>query len=61
MKLQQRFRTKKYNVFTENVNKIELSANDDKRIKSKRFNRNICLWNKQRKKYTEKKKLNVLR
>ena len=33
-KLQQRFRNKKHNVFNEEVNKIRLSADDDKRIQS---------------------------
>ena len=32
-KLQQTFRSKKHNVFTEEVNKIALSANDDKKIR----------------------------
>ena len=31
LKLLQIFRNEKYNVFTEEVNKIALSANDDKR------------------------------
>ena len=31
LKSQQRFRSEKYNVFTEEVNKIPLSAKDDKR------------------------------
>ena len=34
LKSQQRFRSEKYNVFTEEVNKIALIANDDKRIQS---------------------------
>ena len=34
LKLQQRLRSEKYNVFTEEVRKIPLSANDDKRIQS---------------------------
>ena len=34
LKSQQGFRSEKYNVFTEEVNKIALSANDDKRIQS---------------------------
>ena len=34
LKSQQRFRSKKYNVFTEEVNRTELSANNDKRIQS---------------------------
>ena len=32
LKSQQRIRRKKYNVFTEKVKKIPLSANDDKKI-----------------------------
>ena len=34
LKLQQRFRSEKHNVFTEEVNKIASSAKDDKRILS---------------------------
>ena len=34
LKIQQRFRSERHNVFTEEVNKIALSANDDKRIQS---------------------------
>ena len=34
LKSQQRFRSEKYNVFTEEVNKIALIAHDDKRIQS---------------------------
>ena len=33
-KSQQKFRIKKYNVFTEEVNKIALNSNDDNRIQS---------------------------
>ena len=32
LKTQRRFRSEKYNVFTEEINKIDLSSNDDKRI-----------------------------
>ena len=34
LKLHQRFRSKKHNVFTEQVNKITLSGTGDKRIQS---------------------------
>ena len=33
-KSQQRFRSEKHNVFTEKVNKITLSANNDKKIQT---------------------------
>ena len=32
LKTQQRFRSEKHNVFTEEINKIALSSNDDKRV-----------------------------
>ena len=32
LKAQQRFKSKSYNVFTEKINKIALSSNDDKRM-----------------------------
>ena len=34
LKTQQRFRSKKHNEFTEEINKIALSSNDDKRTQS---------------------------
>ena len=34
LKIQQRFKSERHNVFTEEVNKIALSSNDDKRMKS---------------------------
>ena len=34
LKTQQRFKSEKHNVFTEEVNKIALSTNDDKRMQS---------------------------
>ena len=34
LKSQQRFKSENHNVFNEEVNKTELSANDDKNIKS---------------------------
>ena len=38
LKLQQRFKSYNHDVYTEEVNKIALSSNDDKR--------NISIWNK---------------
>ena len=34
LKTQQRFKSRRYNVFTEEINKIVLSCNDDKRMQS---------------------------
>ena len=34
LKAEQRFRSEKHNVFTEEINKIALSSNDDKNMKS---------------------------
>ena len=34
MKTQQRFRSEKHNIFTEEVNKIAVNLNDDKRMQS---------------------------
>ena len=34
LKAEQRFRSEKHNVFTEEINKIALSSNDDKRMQS---------------------------
>ena len=34
MQLQQRFKSDRHNVFTEEINKIALSSNDDKRMQS---------------------------
>ena len=37
IKSQQRFKSKRYNVFTEEINKIVLSSNDDKKNTINRF------------------------
>ena len=34
LKIQQRFESERHNVFTEGINKIALSSNDDKRMQS---------------------------
>ena len=34
LKLQQRFKSKAHNVYTEEINKIALSSNDDKRLQT---------------------------
>ena len=34
LKTQQRFKSERHNVFTEEINKIALSSNDDKRMQS---------------------------
>ena len=34
LKSQQRFKSERHNVYTENVNKIALSSNDDKRLQT---------------------------
>ena len=48
MKTQQRFKSEMQNVFAEEINKIALISNDDKKIAITRFGRNICLRKEQR-------------
>ena len=57
--LKQRLRSEKHNVFTEEVNKIALSPNNNKRTQSNRFNRKICIKNKWRNN-TQKKEIQFL-
>ena len=45
--MRQRFKSERYNVFIEEVNKTALSLNDDARIQSIQSIKNICIWNKQ--------------
>ena len=47
LKIQKRFKSERHNVFTEKINKISLSSNDDKN-ETNWFDRNIWIWNKQR-------------
>ena len=47
LKIQKRFKSERHNVFTEKINKISLSSNDDKNA-TNWFDRNIWIWNKQR-------------
>ena len=44
LKSQQRFKRKGHDVYTENINKIALSSNDDKRIVSSDKNYKLSLW-----------------
>ena len=47
MKITDRFKSERHNVFTEEVNNIALSSIDDKRMQS--INSiEICVWNKQK-------------
>ena len=41
LKTQQRYKSERHNNFTEEINKVTLISNDDKRINW--FNRNICI------------------
>ena len=43
LKSQQRFKSERHDVYTEEINKIALSSNDDKRLQTFDF---IFLWNK---------------
>ena len=46
-KTQQRFKNKWHNIFTEEINKIALSSNDDKRmqsIDSKQYTKTMQTW-----------------
>ena len=47
LKTQQRFKNERLNVFTEEINKIALSSNDDKRIQSIDLIETL-IWNKKR-------------
>ena len=47
-KSQQRFRSAKFHVFTEEMKKIASSAKDDENNVNNLFSRNISIWNEQR-------------
>ena len=47
LKIQQWFKREKHNIFTEEINKIALSSNDDKRMQSI-DSIEIWIWNKQK-------------
>ena len=47
LKIQERFKSERHNVFTEEMNKIALSSNDDKRIQSI-YSTETYIWNRQR-------------
>ena len=47
LKTQQRVKSERHNVFTEKINKMALSSNDDKRIQSIDLIE-TCIWNEQR-------------
>ena len=55
LKSQQKCRSEKHNVFTEEVNKIALTVYSDKKNAISCFNRNICIWSK----YVKQKKPNA--
>ena len=48
LKTQQRFTSEKHDIFTEEINKIALSSDDDKRMQSIDSIENICVWKKWR-------------
>ena len=58
LKIQKRFKSERHNVFTEKINKISLSSNDDKNA-TNWFDRNVWIWNKQRSSKRKKNRLNV--
>ena len=54
LKTQQRFKNEKHNVLTEEIKKIALSSNDDKRMQSIDSIEILCVWNEQRSSMQEK-------
>ena len=54
LKTQQRFKSERHNVFTEDINKMSLSSNDDKRMQSI-DSIETCKWNEYRS-YTQERK-----
>ena len=56
LKIQQRFKSERHNVFIEEINKIALSSNDDKRMQSIDFKKHAYGTSKD---LVIKKRLNV--
>ena len=48
LKIQQIFKSERHNVFTDKVNKIALSSNDDKNNAINWLIRTTFIWNKQK-------------
>ena len=49
------FKSERHNTFTEEIRKMALSSNDDKKMQSIDSIRNICTWNEQRSYMQERK------
>ena len=47
LKTQERIKFERYNIFTQGINKINLSSNSDKKKAINWFDRNICIWNEE--------------
>ena len=54
LRTEQRFKSETHNAFTEEINKIALSSNDDKRMQSI-DSTETCIWNDQRFNICERK------
>ena len=59
IKTQQRFKSERHNVFTEEINKIALSLNDDKRMQSIDLTE-LCAYGTRKDLICQKEKLKVI-